>query len=75
MQSDRLKQVVDYLSSLSLLCQVLGMDYEQTINEVHPSLGDSRGRKNISDDTLKSLAFAIQRLLEVKIQRMQQVNW
>lgn len=64
-----------YLSSLSLLCQVLGMDYEQAINEVHPSLGDSERTKNVSDDTIKSLAFAVQRLLEVKIQRIQQVNW
>lgn len=73
MQNDRLEQVVGYLSSLSLLCQVLGMDYEETISEVHPSLGDPKGT-SISDDTIESLSVAKQRLQEVKIQRMQQVN-
>ncbi|KAK1399623.1 65-kDa microtubule-associated protein 3 [Heracleum sosnowskyi] len=73
-KNDRLKQVVEYLRSLSLLCQVLGMDYEQTSNEVHSSLGDSKETKSISDNTIESLAFAIQRLQEVKIERMQQLQ-
>ncbi|WOH01364.1 hypothetical protein DCAR_0520746 [Daucus carota subsp. sativus] len=72
-KNDRLEQVVGYLSSLSLLCQVLGMDYEETISEVHPSLGDPKGT-SISDDTIESLSVAKQRLQEVKIQRMQQLQ-
>lgn len=73
MQSDRLKQVLEHLSTLKSLCLVLGMDFQQTVNEVHPSLGDSDGTKSISDSTIDSLAVAIKRLLELKIQRMQRV--
>lgn len=73
MQSDRLKQVLEHLSTLNSLCLVLGMDFQQTVNEVHPSLGDSDGTKSISDSTIDSLAVAIKRLLELKIQRMQRV--
>ena len=73
MQSDRLKQVLEHLSTLNSLCLVLGIDFQQTVNEVHPSLGDSDGTKSISNDTIDSLATAIKRLLELKIQRMQRV--
>ena len=73
MQSDRLKQVLDHLSTLNSLCLVLGMDFQQTVNEVHPSLGDSDGRKNISNATIEQLAAAIKTLRGVKMQRMQRV--
>lgn len=73
LQSERLKQVMDHLSTLNSLCLVLGMDFKLTVNEVHPSLGQSEGAKNISDDTIQALVVAIQRLREVKIQRMQKV--
>lgn len=53
---------------------MLGLDFKQTVNEVHPSLGESEGAKNISNDTIEQLAAAIQRLREVKIQRMQRVQ-
>lgn len=53
---------------------VLGMDFQQTVNEVHPSLGDLEGPKSISNNTIESLAVAIQRLREVKIQRMQRLQ-
>lgn len=73
-QSDRLKQVQDHMCTLNSLCLVLGMDFKQTISEVHPSLGDSEGFKNISNGTIELLAAAIQRLRGVKIQRMQRVR-
>lgn len=73
MQSDRLNQVLDHLSTLDSLCLVLGMDFKQTVNEVHPSLGNSDGSKNISNATIDQLAAAIQTLRGVKIQRMQRV--
>lgn len=72
-QSDRLKQVQDHMCTLNSLCLVLGMDFKQTISEVHPSL-DSEGFKNISNGTIELLAAAIQRLRGVKIQRMQRVR-
>ncbi|KAK1366641.1 65-kDa microtubule-associated protein 3 [Heracleum sosnowskyi] len=73
-KSDRLKQVLELLSTLNSLCLVLGMDFQNTVNEVHPSLGDSDGTKSISNDTIDSLAVAIKRLLELKIQRMQRLQ-
>ena len=74
LQTDRLKQVQDHLCALNSLCLVLGMDFKQTISEVHPSLGDSEGSKNISNATIELLVAAIQRLRGVKIQRMQRVK-
>lgn len=73
-KSDRLKQVQDHMCTLNSLCLVLGMDFKQTISEVHPSLGDSEGSKNISNGTIELLAAAIQRLRGVKIQRMQRLQ-
>lgn len=75
LQSDRLKQVQDYLCTLNSLCLVLGMDFKQTIGEIHPSLADSEVPKNISNATIELLAAAIQKLRAVKIQRMQRVNF
>ncbi|CAH1445646.1 unnamed protein product [Lactuca virosa] len=39
-KSDRLKQVLDHMSSLNSLCLVLGMDFNQTIQEIHPTLSE-----------------------------------
>ncbi|KAF8413054.1 hypothetical protein HHK36_001030 [Tetracentron sinense] len=73
-KSDRLNLVLDHLNTLNSLCLVLGMDFKLTVSEVHPSLDDSKGTKNMSDDTIQRLAAAIQRLREVKIQRMQKLQ-
>ncbi|KAK9147572.1 hypothetical protein Scep_006329 [Stephania cephalantha] len=73
-KNDRLMQVLEHLSTLNSLCSVLGMDFKQTIREVHPSLDDLDGAKNISTDTIQRLAAAIKKLREVKIQRMQRLQ-
>ncbi|KAL6008517.1 hypothetical protein ACLOJK_034029 [Asimina triloba] len=73
-KSDRLKLVLDHLNTMNLQCLVLGMDFKQTIGEVHPGLDDSEGTRSISDDTIERLAAAIQKLREVKIQRMQRLQ-
>ncbi|XP_060170141.1 65-kDa microtubule-associated protein 3-like [Lycium barbarum] len=73
-KSERLKQVLDYLGSLNSLCSVLGMDFKHTINEIDPSLRESEESKNICNDTIQNLAAAIQRLQEVKLQRMQRLQ-
>ncbi|XP_010924154.1 65-kDa microtubule-associated protein 3 [Elaeis guineensis] len=73
-KTDRLKQVMDHLNTLNSLCLVLGIDFRQTVHEVHPSLDETEGSKNFSNDTIESLASAIQRLREVKIQRMQKLQ-
>lgn len=72
-QSERLTLVLDHLGALKSLCSVLGMDFEHTINEVDPSFGESEEAKNICNDTIQNLAATIQRLQEVKLQRMQRV--
>lgn len=73
-KSDRLKQVLDHQNTLNSLCLVLGVDFQQTINEVYPSLGDSSGTKSLGNDIIESLAVAIQRLRELKIQRMHRLQ-
>lgn len=73
-KSDRLKQVLDHLNTLNSLCLVLGTDFKHTIHEVHPSLSETERAKSISNDTIARLANAIQRLREVKIQRMQKIQ-
>ncbi|KAH7537912.1 hypothetical protein FEM48_Zijuj03G0143200 [Ziziphus jujuba var. spinosa] len=73
-KSDRMKKVQDHLCTLNSICTVLGMDFNQTVKEVHPSLSDSEGSKNISNETIEKLAAAIQKLREVKLQRMQRLQ-
>ncbi|KAF5183781.1 hypothetical protein FRX31_026636 [Thalictrum thalictroides] len=55
--SEGLKQVLDHLSTLNSLCLVLGEDFKNTIKEVHPSLDESEGSKNISNETIHRLAY------------------
>ncbi|CAA0809540.1 65-kDa microtubule-associated protein 3 [Striga hermonthica] len=71
---ERLKQVMEQLSYLYSCCSVLGLDFEQTASEIHPSLGETDASKNISNDTIEKLGAAIQSLREVKMQRMQQLQ-
>ena len=70
LQSDRLKQVQDYLCTL---CLVLGINFKRAISEVHPNLGDSEVLKSITNGTLGLLSAAIQQLRGFKIQRMQRL--
>ncbi|KAL2892408.1 65-kDa microtubule-associated protein 3 [Bienertia sinuspersici] len=73
-KSDRLKQVLDSLNALHSLCLVLGMDFQDQIRDIHPTLDDSNGTKNISDDTIGRLSIAIQNLREIKIQRLRRLQ-
>lgn len=73
MQSGRLKKVQEHLYTLNSLCLVLGFDFNQTVNRIHPSLGDLDGPKSVSNETIQQLAAAAQELREVKLQRMQKV--
>ncbi|GFZ15242.1 microtubule associated protein (MAP65/ASE1) family protein [Actinidia rufa] len=73
--SDRLKHVFGLLNTLNSLCLVLGIDVKQTVNEIHPSLGnDSEGMKNINNETIEQLGTSIQQLRELKLQRMQRLQ-
>uniref|UniRef100_A0A453FC34 65-kDa microtubule-associated protein 3 n=1 Tax=Aegilops tauschii subsp. strangulata TaxID=200361 RepID=A0A453FC34_AEGTS len=71
---ERLKQVMDHLNTLHSLCEVLGIDFKQTVHEVHPSLDEAEGSKNLSNTTIERLALAVDRLREIKIQRMQKLQ-
>lgn len=65
---------MDYLNTLHSFCKVLGVDFKQTIADVHPSLDEDGIPMNISNTTIERLALAIQRLRETKIDRMQKVS-
>lgn len=74
-QSERLHKVLEYVNITHELCSVLGMDFFQIINEVHPSLDDSKGQpKSISNETLDLLAKTIHTLQAEKKQRMSRVK-
>ncbi|XP_051142490.1 65-kDa microtubule-associated protein 3-like [Andrographis paniculata] len=73
-KSERLNKVSDHLNCLYSCCSVLGLDFKQTVSEIHPSLGETDISKNISNDTIERLGTAIQRLHEIKVQRMQQLQ-
>uniref|UniRef100_A0A0D9WJH0 Uncharacterized protein n=1 Tax=Leersia perrieri TaxID=77586 RepID=A0A0D9WJH0_9ORYZ len=73
-KAERLKQVMEYLKTLHSLCEVLGLDFKQTVSEIHPSLDEAGGSRNISNTTIEMLALAIQRLRETKMQRMQKLQ-
>ncbi|PWA91055.1 microtubule associated protein (MAP65/ASE1) family protein [Artemisia annua] len=73
-KSDRLEQLLDQMSTLSSLCLVLGMEFSQTIYEIHPGLAETERTKSISNEAIARLAAAIQRLREVKIERMQRIQ-
>ncbi|XP_016204138.1 65-kDa microtubule-associated protein 3-like isoform X1 [Arachis ipaensis] len=73
-KSDRLKTVQDHLRTLNSLCSVLGLDFKETIDRVHPSLGNSEGYKSIDNDTIKQMTVAIQDLREIKLQRMEKLQ-
>ncbi|XP_050387846.1 65-kDa microtubule-associated protein 3 [Argentina anserina] len=73
-KNERLKQIQAHLGTLNSLCLVLGMDFKQTISEIHPSLDNSEGCKDISLDLIERLATTIKKLRDVKIQRMQMLQ-
>jgi rRNA maturation endonuclease Nob1 len=65
---------MEHLNTLHSLCEVLGIDFKQTVHEVHPSLDQTEGSKNLSNTTIDRLASAVNGLRETKIQRMQKVT-
>ncbi|KAI9111994.1 hypothetical protein K1719_016890 [Acacia pycnantha] len=73
-KSERLKKVQGQLYTLKSLTSVLGLDFKQTLCDLNPSLGDSEGSKSVSNDTIRQLDAATQKLREVKLQRMQKLQ-
>ncbi|KAJ4771152.1 Microtubule-associated protein-like [Rhynchospora pubera] len=73
-KSERLKMVTGHLKTLNSLCIVLGLEFKKIVGEVHPSLDEGEESKNISSDVFNQLSSAIQRLQEIKIQRMKKLQ-
>ncbi|XP_030453532.1 65-kDa microtubule-associated protein 1-like isoform X2 [Syzygium oleosum] len=75
-KSDRLRKVVEFVSTVHDLCSVLGIDFFSSITEVHPSLNDSASAqsKSISNETLSRLAKTVLALKEDKKQRLHKLQ-
>ncbi|XP_020880016.1 65-kDa microtubule-associated protein 6 [Arabidopsis lyrata subsp. lyrata] len=75
-KSDRLNKVLGYVNEVHALCGVLGVDFSQTVCEVHPSLHrtDQEQSTNISDSTLEGLEHMIQKLKTERKARIQKLK-
>ncbi|XP_061348609.1 65-kDa microtubule-associated protein 3-like [Gastrolobium bilobum] len=73
-KASRLKQVADLLNTLNSLCLVLGLDVKDKICEICPKMVNATETRDVSDHTVKNLSSEVQRLREVKIQRMQKLQ-
>lgn len=75
-KSDRLQKVLDFVNEVHSLCTVLGLDFQKTVDEVHPSLHEtSSGQStNISNQTLDGLAQAVLKLKSEKKVRVQKLR-
>lgn len=66
------------MDEVHCLCAVLGMDFANTVKEVHPSLHgtDSENSTNISDSTLEGLTQTILKLkAEKKTRVLKVISW
>ncbi|KAF7085593.1 hypothetical protein CFC21_089005 [Triticum aestivum] len=73
---ERLKKVLEHVSTVQDLCSVLKMEHFSIITEVHDSLDDSVGKdhKSISNDTLSKLDRTIATLNEDKMLRLKKLQ-
>lgn len=75
-KSERLQKVLEYVSEVHSLCAVLGLDFQKTVDEVHPSLHKTSPGQftNISNQTLDDLAQAVLKLKSEKKVRVQKLR-
>ncbi|KAJ0038743.1 hypothetical protein Pint_22508 [Pistacia integerrima] len=75
-KSDRLNKVLEYVNEVHSLCGMLGLDFGQTVSDVHPSLhGTGMGHStNISNSTLEGLEQAIVKLKAERKFRIQKLK-
>ncbi|CAN6478905.1 unnamed protein product [Victoria cruziana] len=75
-KSDRLHKVLESVNEVHHLCALLGVDFGETVGEVHPSLHEvgSAQCKNISNETLVGLAQSIEKLKKEKKARIQKLK-
>ncbi|KAH7516207.1 hypothetical protein FEM48_Zijuj10G0110800 [Ziziphus jujuba var. spinosa] len=77
-KSDRLHKVLEYVNEVHSLCGVLGLDFGQTVSDVHPSLQETSIEQstNISNSTLEGLEQTILKLKterKVRIQKLKDI--
>ncbi|ESR45617.1 hypothetical protein CICLE_v10000741mg [Citrus x clementina] len=72
----RLQKVNNNLSTIHELSLVLSINFLENVNEVHPSLSDSKNvqSKSISNDTIARLTGVIHLLKQEKQQRLQKLQ-
>ncbi|MBA0613447.1 hypothetical protein Godav_013880 [Gossypium davidsonii] len=75
-KSDRLHKVLEYVNEVHLLCGVLGLDFAQTVSDVHPSLqrANQEQSTNISNGTFEGLEQTINKLKTERRIRMQKLK-
>lgn len=75
-KSVRIQRVLDSVNEVHTLCSVLGLDFGETVSNVHPSLHEtSLGQyTNISDSTLEGLDQAILKLRTERKVRYQKLK-
>ncbi|XP_022146451.1 65-kDa microtubule-associated protein 6 [Momordica charantia] len=76
-KSDRLHMVLEHVSEVHSLCGVLGLDFGQTVSDVHPSLEITTSVEqatNISNSTLKGLEQTIVTLKAERKARIQKLK-
>lgn len=77
MQTLRLQKVDNHIRTIHALSDVMSLDINKTVIEVHPSLGDPRNAqpKSISNETLARLTGLVQSLKQEKQQRLRKVTF
>ncbi|KAJ4829110.1 hypothetical protein Tsubulata_032893 [Turnera subulata] len=74
-KSERIHKVFEYVNEVHSLSGVLGLDFGQTVSDVHPSLhGTNPEQSNISHSTLDGLEQAILKLKSERKTRTQKLK-
>jgi len=66
--------VHDYLDNLWTLCSVLGIEFKDKVNKIHPTLEYTKGTKDVRDSTIAQLAAEVETMRELKVERMLKVG-
>ncbi|XWS34371.1 hypothetical protein CRYUN_Cryun21dG0033400 [Craigia yunnanensis] len=77
-KSDRLHKVLQYVNEVHLLCGVLGLDFAQSVSDVHPCLQRTNQEQstNISNGTFEGLEQTIKKLKterRIRIQKLRDI--
>ncbi|WCJ22848.1 microtubule-associated protein 65-4 [Euphorbia peplus] len=73
-KSNRLRKVIGLVDDLNSLCLVLGLEFHDLIQKIHPTFDETSSFNQLSDDTIMILHTTIESLRDVKIQRMQRLR-